>query len=337
MKRPAATRPDADGRAPDPMDPPPFATEKLFSPAARQRELVELQRTVGAAFGLTFTAMDVNDPESISTVADRFARAQVNGSAVDGRRFARGVARNKMLAGKDMAPAAALAATGVDPETGNKERFALIAFNTANNHVMQGAFGDLHRIFGADELRQTERMTLLHEAGHMVVHHAEQSGADAWGTSVAALDDRTRTAGDAIREWAGSDEGTIAHPDVRQLMLGEADKLDALQARVRAGDDGLYYDADAVRKSFQAIKSRADYRNFQENMGDAFMAITLKQEGVDVTSAVADARAQGDLEHNTRDSLRAIGALTKSSLAGMDPRQLAVRAALLVQDALEIG
>ena len=194
--------------------------------------------------------------------------------------------------------------------------------------------GDL---FGADELRQTERMTLLHEAGHMVVHHAEQSGADAWGVSVAALDDRTGKAGDAIREWAGSDDGAIAHPDVRQLMLCEADKLDALQARVRAGDDGLYYDADAVRQSFQAIKSRADYRNFQENMGDAFMAITLRQEGVDVTNTVAGARAQGDLEHNTRDSLRAIGALTKSSLAGMDTRQLAVRAAQVVQEALGIG
>lgn len=344
MKRVSATRPDTGAPAPATIGPParrrvppPLDTARLFSPAARQRELAELQRTVGAQFGLTFVDMDVNDPASVSTLAKRFARAHVNGSAQEGRRFARGVARNQMLVGKDMAPAAALAATGVDPETGNKERFALIAFNTANNHVMQGAFGDLRGIFGADELRQTERMTLLHEAGHMVVHHAEQSGADAWGVAVAALDDRTGKAGDAIREWAGSDEGAIAHPDVRRLMLGEADKLDALQACVRAGDDGLYYDADAVRQSFQAIKSRADYRNFQENMGDAFMAITLRQEGVDVTNTVAGARAQGDLEHNTRDSLRAIGALTKSSLAGMDTRQLAVRAAQVVQEALGIG
>jgi hypothetical protein len=161
---------------------------KLFSAAARQRDLAELQCTVGAAFGLTFTEMDLNDPRSVAALTERFARARVNGSPSNGRRFARGVARNRMLVGQDMAPAAALAATGINPDSGEKERFALIAFNALNNHVLQGAFGDLRRLFGAAELRQTERMTLLHEAGHVVVQHAEQAGAEAWGDAVAALD-----------------------------------------------------------------------------------------------------------------------------------------------------
>jgi hypothetical protein len=71
-----------------------------------------LQCTVGAAFGLTFTEMDLNDPRSVAALTERFARARVNGSPSNGRRFARGVARNRMLVGQDMAPAAALAATG---------------------------------------------------------------------------------------------------------------------------------------------------------------------------------------------------------------------------------
>jgi hypothetical protein len=312
-------------------------TATLFSAAARQRELADLQRTIGAEFGLTFTEMDLNDPRSVSAVAERFARAHVNGSALDGRRFALGVASNKMLVGEDMAPAAALAATGVNPDTGQKERFALIAFNARNNHVMKNAFGDLHRVFGTDEPKQIERMTLLHEAAHVVVHHAEQSGADAWSDSVAARDDPAGKAGDAIRTWAGSADGAIAHPDIRNLMLSEADKLDALQARVRAGEDGLYYDADAVRKAFQAIKSRPDYRNFQENMGDAFMALTLKQEGVDVTAVVGEARAKGDPEHNTQPGLAAIGELARSTLVGMNTRQLMARVAQIVQGALSIG
>jgi hypothetical protein len=308
---------------------------KLFSLAARQRDLAELQRTVGAAFGLTFTEMDLNDPRSVAALSERFARAQVNGSASNGRRFARGVARNRLLVGQDMAPAAALAATGRNPDTGERERFALIAFNAKNNHVLQGAFGDLRRVFGATaELRHIERMTLLHEAGHVVVQHAEQAGAEAWGDAVASLDAAAGKAGDAVRQWAASDEGAIAYPEISRLMLREAGQLDALQARVRAGEDGLCYDADALRKSFQAIRSSAAYRNFQENMGDAFMALKLRQEGVDVARVVGDARAKGDPEHNTQPSLAAIGALEGSSLVGMDLRQLMVCAAQLVRGAL---
>ncbi|MER2624497.1 MAG: hypothetical protein ABTS22_11255 [Accumulibacter sp.] len=310
---------------------------KLFSAAARQRDLAELQCTVGAAFGLTFTEMDLNDPRSVAALTERFARARVNGSPSNGRRFARGVARNRMLVGQDMAPAAALAATGINPDSGEKERFALIAFNALNNHVLQGAFGDLRRLFGAAELRQTERMTLLHEAGHVVVQHAEQAGAEAWGDAVAALDGAAGQAGDAIRQWAASDLGTVAHPEIRRLLLAAADQLDALQARVRVGEDGLCYDADALRKCFRAIRRSAGYRNFQENMGDAFMALKLRQEGVDVSGVVGDARAKGDPEHNTQPSLAAIGALTGSSLVGMSVRQLMVCAAQLVQRALRIG
>ena len=310
---------------------------RLFSPAARQRELGELQRTLGAEFGLSFIEIDLNDPRSVSALTERFARARVNGSAAAGRRFARGVTRNRMLVGENMAPVATLTATGINPESGRQERFALIAFNRRNNPVMEGAFGDLGQLFAADEREQTERMTLLHEAGHAVVHHAEQSGAEAWGEAVATLDDGAGKAGDAIRRWAESDEGALAHPDIRRLMLCEAGRLEALQARVRAGEDRLCYDADAVRKAFQAIKSRPDYRNFQENMGDAFMALRLGQEGIDITRVLGAARARGDAEHDTRPSLAAIAGLGRSALAGMNSRQLMLCAARLVHGALGIG
>ena len=90
-------------------------------------------------------------------------------------------------------------------------------------------------------------------------------------------------------------------------------------------------------RSAWAIRRSAGYRNFQENMGDAFMALKLRQEGVDVSGVVGDARAKGDPEHNTQPSLAAIGALTGSSLVGMNVRQLMVCAAQLVQCALRIG
>ena len=121
------------------VQPPEHDTASLFSPAARQRELAELQRTIGAEFGLTFMAMDLNDPDSVAAVSEHFGCAQVNGSAFEGKAFARGVANNPLLVGEDMAPAAALTATGINPDTGKKERFALIAFNARNNHVLTNA------------------------------------------------------------------------------------------------------------------------------------------------------------------------------------------------------
>lgn len=310
---------------------------QLFSAAAREREIDALQRTIGAEFGLTFAQMDINDAASVSAMAACFARAKVNGSAAEGRRFARGVARNRLLAGRDMAPVAAVAASGVDPRSGRKERFALIAFNKRNNHVLRDAFGDLRPLFGADAFTQIERLTLLHEAAHVVVHHAEQSGADAWAAAVAARDAADGQTGEAIRDWAGGPQAAIAHPDLRRLLLGEADQLAALQARLRAGEDGLTYDADSVRHAFQAIKSRADYRNFQENIADAFMAIVLRQEGVDLTGVVGAARAAGDAEHNSQPSLAAVGALPAGSLEGLNLRQSLALAAQLVRRALGLG
>jgi len=309
----------------------------LFSAAGRRRELARLQRTIGEDFAIEFIAMDVTDERSVAAVAEQFAAACVNGSAAEGRRFALGVAENEMIVGGDRAPVAALAATGARTGDGAPRRFALIAFNARNNHVLRRAFGDLQPLFGAEELRQIERMTLLHEAAHMVVHHAEQSGTEAWSQAVATLDEPAGKAGDAIRRWAESGEGAIAHPGVRDLLLAEADILDWLQARIRAGEEGLCYDADAFRHSYQALKERPDYRNFQEHMGDAFMVIALRRDGVDVAAVVAEARARGDAEHNTQASLAAIGDLPRESVIGKDNRQLMACAAAVVRQALRLG
>jgi len=313
------------------------ALATLFSAADRRRELTRLQRTIGEDFGIEFIAMDVTDERSVAAVAEQFADACVNGSAAEGRRFALGVAENEMIVGEDMAPVAALAATGARTGGGASRRLALIAFNARNNHVLRRAFGDLRPLFGAKELRQIERMTLLHEAAHMVVHHAEQAGTEAWSQAVATLDEPAGSAGDAIRRWAESSEGAIAYPGVRDLLLAEADLLDLLQARTRAGEAGLCYDADALRQSYQALKERPDYRNFQEHMGDAFMVIALRRDGIEVTAMVAEARARGDAEHNTQASLAAIGALPRESVLGKDTRQLMECAAAVVRQALRLG
>ncbi|WP_366984115.1 Mut7-C RNAse domain-containing protein [Accumulibacter sp.] len=317
--------------------PPALDCAALFSAAARQREIDALQRTMGTEFGLTFVHMDIHDAAEVAAVVACFARAKVNGSAAEGRRFARGVTRNPMLAGQGMAPVAAWAASGVEAPGGKHQRFALIAFNTRNNQVMEDAFGDLRPLFGADAFARIERLTLLHETAHVVVHHAEQSGADAWAAAVAARDAADGQAGAAIRDWAGGPQAAIAHPDLVRLLLGEADALAALQARLRAGEDGLTYDADRVRDAFQAIKARADYRNFQENMADAFMAIVLRQEGVDLTGVVGAARAAGDAEHDSQPGLAAVGALPASSLDGLNLRQSMALAAQLVRRALGLG
>lgn len=307
---------------------------KLFSAAARQREVGELQRTLGAGFGLTFVEVDLTDSKSVSSVAERFARAHVNGSATAGVTFARGLANNQLLVGQNMSPAAALAATGVDPDTGTKQRFAIVAFNAKNNHVMKGAFGDVSKVFGANELKQTEHMTLLHEAAHAVVHQAEQAGMETWSAALNSLGATDGQAGDSLRAWAASVEGAVSHPEVRQLLLGEAGRLDALQARARAGETGLQYDADVVQRAFQDLKSRPDYRNFQENMADGYMALKLKQEGCDVTRVVGAARARQDAEHNTSVGQAAIGTVRGVDLLGLNSTQLMVRTAQLVQTAL---
>lgn len=325
-----------DGKTSTDQQLPPFDIAKCFSAIARQRELERLQQTLGADFAIEFVAVDVTDEQSVATLADQFAEARVNGSAEDGRRFALEVAENTMIVGADMAPVAALTATGVYRDSGTPRRFGLLAFNARNNHVLESAFGELRRCFGDHPLREIERMALLHEAAHCVVQHAEQSGADAWSRAVGVLDEPSGKAGDEIRRWAKSDEGSMAYPRVRDLLLLEAAALDRLQERVRMGEEGLRYDADALRDAYQEQQAGPDYRNYQEQVSDAFMALTLQQEGVDVAATLAAARARGDREHNTQATLMAIADLPRATLLGMSRRQLMTFSAAVVRQALQI-